>query len=223
MCGRFARFYSKKKIVDALDIDDVADFIPEPSYNITPNAWVASVIKHERKKLGALRWGLVPSWAKDETIAQNLINARVETCHEKPSFRESLKKRRCAVLGNGYYEWQQTDQGKTPHFIFSKASEIQVFAGLYDIWKNSNGEKIPTCTILTTTAAESINGIHHRMPVFLTNLSLDLWLNPGNFSHEKLPYILEEHQSMEFQAYPVTTKMNSPRYNKPDCIEPLKN
>jgi len=221
MCGRFAQYNTKEKIVDALNVDDIADFVPEPSYNIAPNAWVPAIVKYERYKLGALRWGLLPSWAKDESLAHKMINARSETCHEKPAFRVAFKKRRCAVVCNGYFEWKKSHQGKQPFYILPSNKPVNVFAGLYEIWKNPQGEKIPTCTILTTEAIEPMREIYDRMPVFLTGDTYEKWLNPGVLSEEEIKYVFNANQSLKFECYPVSPKMNSPRFNAPECVEPI--
>ncbi len=221
MCGRFAQFSSTETIAEELHIDEIADFVPKPSYNIAPGQWVSAVVKRQHKKLGALRWGLLPSWAKDESIAHKLINARSETCHQKPSFRDAFKKKRCGIICNGYYEWQKTPEGKSPNYIYQSGENVPLMAGLFEMYTSPTGEKIPTCTILTISALDELSAIHDRMPVFLSPGIMDTWLSPGEISPDFFRAVLEEHKGLRFESYPVSKQVNSPSHNTPDCIKPL--
>lgn len=158
-----------------------------------------------------MRWGLIPSWAKDESIGNKLINARAETLLEKPSFKTSFKRRRCLVLANGFYEWRQDTKPKQPMYISLKSGEPFALAGLWDIWKNpAHPEAVPlhTCTIITTEPNEFIAPMHHRMAVILAPHEEALWLNE-TASEQELMSLLRPYPSDELTARPVSNKVNN--------------
>src|SRR5215216_4545247 len=149
MCGRFTRTQSIPVIAQEFGItQSSADLLP--SYNIAPTQEVAVVIIDGVKQLLSVRWGLVPSWAKDISIGNKMINARAETITEKPSYRNAFKKRRCLVVADGFYEWQKVEDAKRPVFIRLKSGRPFGFAGLYEVWKKEDAEPLTTCTIITT-------------------------------------------------------------------------
>jgi putative SOS response-associated peptidase YedK len=165
MCGRYTLRISVDSLVEAFEIEEYPPSL-NPSYNIAPTQEVAAVVEEdEKRKLEMLRWGLIPSWAKDPAIGNKMINARAETVSEKPSFRKAFKVRRCLILADGFYEWQKTDNGKQPYHIKMQDDSPFAFAGLWETWKN--GEEIRSCTIITTDANDLMGEIHHRMPVIL--------------------------------------------------------
>jgi putative SOS response-associated peptidase YedK len=175
-----------------------------------------------QRKIITMRWGLVPHWAKDEAIANKLINARSETVTEKPSFRDSFKKRRCLIIADGFYEWQGSGMTKKPFFICMKDDAPFGMAGLYDIWTNPTGEKVTTCTIITTQANEIMKPIHHRMPVILDPKDYDAWLDVEKTADSNLQAILRPYDSELLKAYEVNLNVNNPRNNSAECISPVK-
>ena len=168
-----------------------------------------------------LRWGLIPSWAKDPKIGNQCINAKAETVSEKPSFRSAFKKRRCLVIATGFYEWQVQEHAKQPMWIGRRDKRPFAFAGLWEHWQPAEGDVIESCTIITTEPNELMSPIHNRMPVILVPASYDQWLDP-TFQHiEPLNALLRPYPSEELTAYPVSTLVNNPRHDVPQCLEPV--
>ncbi len=191
-----------------------------PNYNIAPTQEVAAVVEEdEKRKLEVFRWGLIPSWAKDPSIGNKMINARAETVSEKPSFRSAFKKRRCLIVADGFYEWQKTDNGKQPYHFRMKDSSPFAFAGLWEAW-DGQGEEIRSCSIVTTDANDLMNEIHHRMPVILHPENYGVWLDQGFAEKEALTDLLRPYPSDEMEAYPVSRRVNKPANNEPSVIEP---
>lgn len=218
MCGRFVLFSDLKHIQRAFDLADVKVNI-EPSYNIAPTHQVATIVQRaETKLLELMRWGLIPSWAKDDKIGAKMINARAETVAEKPSFKRALVKRRCLVIADGFYEWRKEGTRKTPMFIRLKSETPFGFAGLYETWQPPNGEAITLCAIITTAANELMRSIHDRMPVILSKADQRAWLDPANQDANKLVAFLKPYPAQEMQAYAVAPLVNSPRNNSAECI-----
>jgi putative SOS response-associated peptidase YedK len=221
MCGRFVLFSDLKHIQLAFDLADIKAKI-EPSYNIAPTHQVATIVQRaDEKSLELMRWGLIPSWAKDDKLGAKMINARAETVAEKPSFKRALIKRRCLVIADGFYEWRKEGTRKTPMFIRLKSGELLGFAGLYETWKSPAGETITSCTIITTAANELMQSIHERMPVILSKEDQRAWLDPANQDALPLVALLQPYPSDEMQAYAVSPLVNSPRNNSAECIKPV--
>ena len=220
MCGRFALYSSLDEIREAFGIQQVR-YELEPSYNVAPTQEVAVVVqKDEGVALEKMRWGLIPSWAKDPTIGSKMINARAETVSEKPSFKRPLKDRRCLVVADGFFEWQKTAQGKTPMFIRLKSGRPFGLAGLYDVWTSPEGEAVTSCTIITTNANDLMRPIHDRMPVILPKSHEPTWLSLAIHQAADLLPILTPYPAEEMEAYAVSRFVNSPDNNTPDCIRP---
>ncbi len=191
-----------------------------PSYNIAPTQEVAAMVEEdETRKLEMFRWGLIPSWAKDPSIGNKMINARAETVSEKPSFRSAFKKRRCLIVADGFYEWQKTDNGKQPFYVRMKDSSPFAFAGLWETW-DKEGEEVRSCSIITTDANDLMNEIHHRMPVILPPETYGVWLDRGFEEREAFSNMLRPYPSDEMEAYPVSRRVNKPANNEPSVIEP---
>ena len=221
MCGRFA-FYSPSEATAALF--DVVGALPvEARYNIAPSQYVAAIRNGEdgARHLAMLRWGLVPFWAKDTAIGNRMINARSETVDEKPSFRNAFKSRRCLIPADGFYEWQRTDEGKRPHRIAFSDGRPFAFAGLWEHWQDDNGNELESCVILVRPANAQVAPIHDRMPVILPAARYDEWLDPENRHTESLNALLQPYPATEMKAYPVTTFVNSPHHEGPDCVRSL--
>jgi putative SOS response-associated peptidase YedK len=182
MCGRY-RLSRRKQLVEEYFETAPWDDDWNPRYNIAPTQLVPVIRQHPkeaRRDLLLIRWGLVPHWAKDASGAASTINARSETAATKPAFRDPLKFRRCLIPADGFYEWfRRTGSSKQPYCFEVKDGELFAFAGLWDGWKNADGQWIKTCSILTTTPNSVTSAIHDRMPVILDRESYDLWLDPG--------------------------------------------
>jgi len=179
MCGRFALASESAEIIEKFDIKKTSyDF--KPNWNISPGQYIPAVIHREGQNiLESFLWGLIPSWANDPSIGQKLINARAETIHEKPSFRNAFIKRRCLVIADGFYEWKKDGRKKIPLYFFLKSGEPFGIAGLYEIWMSPDKKQIHTCTIITTDANKLIQPAHDRMPVIIPKDQEQTWINDG--------------------------------------------
>ncbi len=209
MCGRF------------LFKLDVAIIPVVPSYNVAPTQSVITLVQRDgHTVLEAMRWGLIPVWAKDMEIGARMINARAETITEKASFKRPLKSQRCLIVADGFYEWPKKGPSKTPVFIHLKTKGPFGFAGLYDHWKSPEGDRITTCTIITTAANELMAAFHDRMPVILPKTAYKKWLDPSNQDLDELVELLQPYPAEKMVAYPVSPLVNSIRNNSPDCIRP---
>ena len=175
-----------------------------------------------KRLLELMRWGLVPFWAKDLAIGNRMINARAETVADKPAFRVSLRKRRCLVLADGFYEWQATGGAKQPYFFHRQDGYPMAFAGLWDRWEKGEDGPLKTFTILTTSPNEVVAPVHKRMPVILEPEHHDLWLNPSLEDPESLLPLLVPARPDLLETYPVSTYVNNPAHEGPDCVEPIE-
>ena len=223
MCGRFTLSQPAEAIAEVFQLNEVPSL--EPRYNIAPTQLVPTVLRSPeqqlRRQCHLLRWGLIPSWAKDPAMGARLINARSETVAEKPSFRAAFRHRRCLVVADGFYEWQRQERKKQPFYFRLQNGQPFAFAGLWEHWKDADGETIETCTILTTEANDVLRPIHDRMPVILDPKDYDLWLDPAVQKSEPLQHLLRPYQAEAMTSYPVSTKVNNPVNNSPECINSL--
>ena len=221
MCGRFTLTTDIALLAERFHFDPTG--LPfTPSYNIAPGQQILTVLNdgtHSHARY--LRWGLVPSWAKDPSSGHRTINARVETVAEKPSFRQALQRRRCLVLADGFFEWRQNGATKTPMYIALHGRPPFAFAGLWDTWRDATGTPVSTCTILTTTANALLVPIHHRMPVILHPEAEAAWLDRHLTAPEALLALLTPYAPDSMEAYAVSQAVNSPRHNVPDCLAPV--
>lgn len=210
MCGRYALYGPASRLAEHFGVS--FDDIPfAPRYNLAPLQFAPVILGPAGERCVAmLRWGLLPSWAKDMKIAARLINARAETAAEKPSFRAAFRSRRCLVPADGFYEWRSSEAGKQP-FLFQLASGAPMaLAGLWEHWTAPGGEELATFTILTTTANELLATIHERMPVILPPEAWGLWLNACRTPAQLAPLLLP-HAAAEMCARPVSRRLGSPR------------
>lgn len=220
MCGRYTLLADELEIRQRFNIPVAIDPF-HPSFNIAPGQNVLAVIYDGKKRrAGYLRWGLVPSWAKDEKIGNKMINARSETAHEKPSFKNLMVRKRCLVIADSFYEWQKTDTEKIPKRIQVKNRGLFAFAALWDKWQNEE-KALFTCTLLTKDANESLKAIHHRMPIILPQEKEDIWLKPSFKTALETQQFLQEVETEEFTAYTVSDFVNNARNNEVTCIEPI--
>ncbi|MBW4644097.1 MAG: SOS response-associated peptidase [Goleter apudmare HA4340-LM2] len=222
MCGRFTLKQPAAAIAQAFDVQLVPDLAAQ--YNIAPTQMVNTVLCHlesHQRQVQQLRWGLIPSWAKDPKIGAKLINARSETVTEKPSFRSAFKRRRCLIVADGFYEWQRQQGKKQPFYFHLQDSQPFGFAGLWEQWRSPEGQEIASCTILTTAANELLQPIHDRMPVIVAPTDYNLWLDPQVQTPETLQHILLPYPAQAMTAYPVSTLVNNSRHNTPECVLPV--
>ncbi|MBI4380286.1 MAG: SOS response-associated peptidase [candidate division NC10 bacterium] len=220
MCGRFTLTTNLGAIAKRFG---VARFLEEvsPRYNIAPTHTVIVVNDDGSRHLTPMQWGLIPSWAKDPAIGNRMINARGETVATKPAFRVALRKRRCLIPADGFYEWQPVGRRKQPVYITLKTREPFSFAGLWETWTSPEGEEVKTCTIITTEANELLKPIHDRMPVILTREAEAVWLDPTSQDPAWLLPLLKPYPSEEMEIYQVSTRVNNPDRDGPECIKPL--
>jgi putative SOS response-associated peptidase YedK len=195
-----------------------------PSYNIAPTQTVVTVTDDGARHLEAMRWGLIPSWAKDPKMGSRLINARAETLAEKPAFREALRRRRCLIPADGFYEWVAVPgrKSKQPMHVRLRSGEPFAFAGLWDEWRPpEGGPAVRTCTIVTTTPNELMATLHHRMPVILDPDTEGLWLDPTIVDPDRLLSRLAPYPAEAMEAYPVAPAVNSVANDSAQLLLPI--
>ncbi len=243
MCGRFTLSASAEAIARLFEVDAAPAESLGPRYNIAPTQPVLAVRARAlatstvtvdgdedappgddeavARELAILRWGLIPSWAKDIGIGSRMINARSETAADKPAFRAAFKRRRCLVPADGFYEWRKMNGGKQPYHIHMADGGLFGIAGLWEQWESPEGEVIQSCTLLTTEANARVQPLHDRMPVILPPEDWPLWLDPEVEHAEILQPLLGPFDPEAMDAHPVSTYVNSPRNEGADCIEPV--
>ena len=222
MCGRFTLGATAATLAAQFDLANVPTWTPR--YNIAPTQEVLVVLQpspQANREARLHRWGLIPPWAKDPSIGNRMINARAETVATKPAFRRAFKERRCLLLADGLYEWQRQERRKQPFYIRLRGGRPFAFAGLWEHWEGSEGMAIQSCTILTTTSNEVVGRIHDRMPVILNPTDYDRWLDPSIQEPEVLKPLLRPYPADEMMAYPVSTRVNNPANDSPECVELL--
>lgn len=193
----------------------------EPRYNVAPGQMIPAIINNgAQNKLGQLRWGLIPSWAKDAKIGYTMINARVETIADKPAFRTSLRSKRCIIPADGFYEWKRTEDGKQPMRIVQKTGQLFAMAGLYDTWVSPEGDKISSCTIITTVPNKTMAGIHDRMPIILKKQDEAAWLDRSIQDVNLLQSLIgQPFPDEELRVYPVTQAVGNVKNDSPENIK----
>lgn len=222
MCGRFTLTVTWEDLMERYLIDPQSTSpFHTPRYNIAPTQMITAVIDDgRRRRIGQLRWGLVPSWARDPSGAAKMINARSETLEEKPAFRTPFLRRRCLIPADGFYEWQRNVERKIPHRIGMKDGRIFSLAGLYDMWTAPDGSRLSTCTIITTRPNQLMERIHDRMPVILSPEDETVWLS-RNAKADELKRLLVPFPADEMSATVVGTTVNSVKNDNPECIQPI--
>jgi putative SOS response-associated peptidase YedK len=233
MCGRMVLTRSAKDIAAAFDvavIDDGLDFAPR--FNVAPTQDVLAIRESpaDGRRLSSLYWGLVPFWAKEKSIGSRMINARAETAAEKPAFRTALRRRRCIVPADGFYEWLRPplEPGvkrkppSIPHFFRAPDSALLPIAGLWEEWTDTaTGELLESCTLLTREANADVSPVHHRMPVILGAADVATWLDPEIESVDRLEPLLGPASTGRLVVTRVGTAVNNARHDAPDCIAPV--
>ncbi len=223
MCGRFTLTIDPGDLQQELDLGPIAGELYK-RFNIAPTQPVAVVTDAEKRLVELFHWGLVPFWAKDPSIGSRMINARGESLAEKPSFRKAFESRRCLILADGFYEWSKpVDKGerKTPYYFQLATGKPFTFAGLWETWRDPQGQTLRSCTIITCQANERVALIHERMPVILPPETRWQWLDPG-MKPAALNHMLVPYPSGEMAHYPVSAAVNSPATDLPSLISPLE-
>jgi putative SOS response-associated peptidase YedK len=220
MCGRFSLTLTYEEIAARYDLPEEIAWIPQ--YNIAPLQPVPVVIQDGTNHLRLFKWGLVPYWAKDQTLGSKLINARAESLAEKPSFRHCLPRQRCLILADGFYEWKREGKRKIPYRFTLTDRKLFAFAGIWDAWKSPDGAVSHTCAILTTEANDLMRPIHDRMPVILAQEKEKMWLDPAITDYAKLQDLLLPYPAAQMQAYAVSSSVNSAQNNSAACIVPAR-
>jgi putative SOS response-associated peptidase YedK len=219
MCGRFTLQIPAELLAELFGLADPCE-IP-PRYNIAPTQQVAVVRRRDGggNRLDFLKWGLIPSWAKDPSIGPRMINARSETLEEKPAFRSAFKLRRCLVPASGFYEWEVVGGKKIPRYFRLRGGAPMVFAGLWESWRAPDGASVESCTILTTCANSLVEPLHQRMPVILARGDFATWLdgNPGDPGG--LKRLLRPYPAEGMEGWTVSTLANSVKNDHPELIE----
>lgn len=218
MCGRFVTNIPIEVLIEIFGLVAARQY--EPAFNIAPTQMVPVVRQvSDHNSLDLMKWGLVPSWAKDPAIGNKLINARAETVHEKPSFRHAIRYRRCIVPTGGFFEWRHEGKAKTPIFIRMKDGGLMGLAGIWEEWQTPDGSLLDTFSVLTTSSNKLVEPIHDRMPVILPPEDYPVWLNRHLTDPKELARLYLPYSADLMEAYPVSDRVNSPRNNSPELIQ----
>ena len=227
MCGRY-RLSRRKQVVEEYFDTAPVEHDWNPRYNIAPTQNVPIIRQNPKepvREMSFVRWGLIPSWAKDSSVAAKMINARSETASMKPAFRDALKCRRCLIPADAFYEWKRIGKSKQPYCFEVNEGELFAFAGIWDRWKNASGNAVETCSILTTTPNAVTAVVHDRMPVILDPDSYDLWLDPGMKDVGLVSELLKPCNAKIMRSYPVSTRVNQVINDDEECsahVQPVQ-
>jgi putative SOS response-associated peptidase YedK len=219
MCGRY-RLSRRKQIIEEYFGSAPWDEDWNPRFNIAPTQQVTVIRQHPKepvRQISSMRWGLIPNWAKDPSIATGTINAKSETAATKPAFRDPLRLRRCLIPADGFYEWKPTAPSKQPYCFEVNNGELFAFAGLWDDWKDRSGNWVKTCSILTTIPNAVTSTVHDRMPVILSPDSYDLWLDPAMTNVQGISELLKPYDAHLMRCYPVSTRINHVANDDEEC------
>ena len=219
MCGRFM-LVSKVEDLQTRFGFQTGPMDLGPRYNVAPTQSVLAVVNDGHNHAEMMRWGLIPYWAKDPAVGNRMINARAETLAERPAFRRALERRRCLIPADGFYEWRRDGTKRVPIYVSFKSREPFGMAGLWEVWKAPTGEWVHSCTIVTTTPNALLEPIHDRMPVILPREAEEHWLERTNRDPSTLVGLLAPYPSDEMEAYAVSSRVNSPKYDDPACLTP---
>ena len=218
MCGRYASARSAQELASWFDAEEPDEELA-PAWNVAPTDPVYAVVHRELRQLRVLRWGLVPSWSKDAKGAARMINARVESVGTKPAFRAAYQRRRCLLPADGYYEWQVDGTRKQPYFLSARDGSPLAMAGLYEVWSPPGGERLWTCTVITTSAADEHGEIHDRTPLLVLPKDWSRWLDPA--LEDPGADLLVPGTSGVLDAWPVSPAVGNVRNDGPQLVEPL--
>ena len=218
MCGRYS-LVQTDNIAARFDIQQ--EQLPlQPRYNVAPSQSMPVVVRNSPNRLVEMQWGLIPSWSKEPRAQFSTINARAESIAKSPVFRGPFKSRRCLVPASGFYEWQRTSEGKQPFCIRLKGDELFAFAGLYDIWRDKEGNELYSYTVITTTPNDLVASIHNRMPVILHRGDEDVWLDK-EAEPARLTELLVAYPADHMEVYPVSRALNNPANEGVELMQPI--
>ncbi|MBD2871436.1 SOS response-associated peptidase [Paenibacillus arenilitoris] len=221
MCGRYTITVTLEELMVRYMIGETMIPFHRPKYNVAPSQQVLAVVNDgQSNRLGELKWGLVPPWAEDPKIGFQMINARSETAADKPAYGAPLRRKRCLIPADGFYEWKTTARGKQPMRIVLKSRSLFSMAGLFETWIAPDGAKINSCTILTTTPNALVAPIHDRMPVILKPEDEPLWLDRKVTDIGVLQPLLRPYDASELEAYPVSPAVGSVKNDDASLVEP---
>lgn len=222
MCNRYRLSHSQRYLAERFQAFDEID--DHPRYNIAPTQPVLTVRREHGQKIRRftmMRWGLIPSWAKDTSIGNRTLNARSETVTKLPAFRNSILTKRCLIPADGFYEWRAMGRVKQPYCFEVGEGDVFALAGLWDEWKSPGGEVIESCTILTTTSNSLISEMHDRMPVIVPPDKYDIWLDPDVTDFDAIKEILKPYDADQMRRYPVSRKLNNSKNEGAECAAPV--
>lgn len=220
MCGRFSLALETQVIMQRFDVP-AGTFEWHPRYNIAPTQPCPVInASHDMRLLSLMRWGLIPHWSKDKKMAFELVNARSETAKSKPSYRDSMRNRRCLIPADGFFEWKKGASGKVPYRATLQNEEPFAFAGLWDCWKDEAGQQILSFTILTTESNPLIQPLHDRMPIILKKEDEAIWLDNSITDLSVLESLLKPYPAEEMKLYEVSSVVNTWKNDTPECITP---
>jgi len=219
MCGRFT-LTSAEGIAEDLGVAAPAELAAH--WNIAPSQPVLVVANRAERAIEAMRWGLVPSWASDPSIGYKMINARRESLADKPAFRDAYARRRCLVLADGFYEWKREGKRSSPFYFHRRDRRPFAFAGLWERWKQPDGQWLLSCAIVTTEASPLVAPIHDRMPVIVAPADYGRWLAPDALPPDALDDVLAPAPADPYEIYPVSPLVNSPEHDQPACVERME-
>jgi putative SOS response-associated peptidase YedK len=222
MCGRYSLTTPPEAMYQLFGLKELVNLAPR--YNIAPSQDVPVVRSGDGgREMAMMRWGLIPSWAKDRDFGAKTINARAETVSEKPSFREAWKSSRCLIPADGYFEWVKGADGKQPWLFRRRDGGLIVFAGLWDRWVSPlDGEVVDSCSIIVRAAGDFTKPLHHRMPVIVQPDDFDTWLGEAGNDMDNVRGIVDMANDDGLVVHPVSKRVNSPRNDDPACLEPIE-
>jgi putative SOS response-associated peptidase YedK len=221
MCGRYTITVTMEELLEQYLLEWPMVPFHRPRYNVAPGQLVPAIIHDgQKRRIGELKWGLVPSWAKDDKQGFKMINARAETIEDRPAYATLLRRKRCLIPADSFYEWRKSGGSKTPMRILLKSRRLFSLAGLYDTWVAPTGNKLSTCTVITTSPNELMAEIHNRMPVILDPEAETVWLDRGRHTDE-LRALLQPYPSERMEAYPVSPIVGNVKNETKECIEPV--
>ncbi|OXM88112.1 SOS response-associated peptidase [Paenibacillus rigui] len=231
MCGRYTITVTLEELMLRFLLGNapvVGGYVPR--YNVAPGQWIPAILgdtpaaasqQPMPRRLGELRWGLVPSWSQEESSGGKPMNLRLETAQQKPAFRRMLERKRCIVPADGFFEWKTGGKQKQPVRFMLKDRSLFGMAALYDTWGMADGTKLHTCAILTTEPNEVVAKVHTRMPVILRHEDESVWLNRSMTSAEELLPLCKPYAAKEMISYEVDPVVGNVRNDGPECIAPL--
>lgn len=222
MCNRYRLTHSERYLAERLQAS--GEFDDAPRYNIAPTQPVLTVRREHGQKVrrfSTMRWGLIPHWAKDESIGDRTLNARSETVTKLPAFRDAILTKRCLIPTDGFYEWRPMGRVKQPYCFEVGEGDVFALAGLWDRWESPEGDIIDSCTVLTTTPNSLVADMHDRMPVIVSPEKYEIWLDPDVIDFDAIKDILQPYDAEKMRRYPVSTKLNNSKNEGAECAAPI--